>query len=279
MPHILVVACLIMGARSFEKVSSQRYVFQNASDGLPWPRIPLNDVNALVSTGKAGLFAVSNASDIFLFQEGKITHLNLSSSICRLTKLSRFVFEGMYLVVATPGPGLCLYTCNLSIARCDFRSQTALEGLTAVENIRAGPDMVWIASNRGLHSFDLASGAVAAAAPGPAGALAVSPSGRLVAVAVLEFTAPGMGDGPDPHTAAAVLVLDRAHGVWQHFWAGGVMDGNATALEFEGERLWVGMDVCIAWATFVAVGPKMAWKFSRVGGLRENPGSVVRRSY
>ncbi len=63
-------------------------------------------------------------------------------------------------------------------------------------------------------------------------------------------------------------------------FAGGIIDLNASALSFSSDgTLWAGTQICATRISphVIQTGTrtKTVWKFDRVGGLVENPGSVV----
>jgi hypothetical protein len=202
------------------------------------------------------------------------------------------------VVVLADGSTLVHLMCSIPRLTCTIVSQQSVSFRTLLALSLDVHGTVWFGTALGLFMYSVATPQAPPVADprivGPVAALAVSADGRYVAfgnpinTTSADTAAPAarrgsrraggaLRDGPGPWPASSLYILDQTTMDLQRFWIGGIVDENVTALAFEPatSRLWVGNPSCVHWASPVALGGTTAWRFVRVGGYRENPGSPV----
>jgi hypothetical protein len=297
-------------SESFSRIVSTRHVFANNTRSLPWPALPTPSMVSPVPwvTDDSLIFLSTNKLYLFSTNSSTIAPVALPSLPVALREDTSTLASDprcAELFVAVAGFGLLHLACVSShdrvfeehIARgspervgtqvswtCTLKQTASLPALrTPLALHVAGPTppghrVALLASPLGLKLFDAATGALTDPpfVCGAVTALAVDPASSLVALSAASWGARALGDGPGMHSSAALVLWDRAAGSVQHFFVGGILDRNATALAFGPDgSLWAGTDVCAARVTPTPLGAKTAWVFERVGGHVENPGSVV----
>lgn len=274
--------CLLFAQCSaFERVRSSRLIFEQYAQRAPWDVLNASSADHVLSASQGSFLVSSNSRLLYISANNSVNEITINV-VNALSSTAILAFDAALdtLFVANPVTGLFVYACDFQHQTCTLaRRNGTLVNYGTVSKMHVSADHVlWIACASGLLYVSHVDPTAILPVPyvsGPASALALSVDGHTLAVSVLSLRGP-LGDGPSPQPTSAVLVWDRVLDAWQHFWVGGIIDRNATDLAFDGSgRLWVGTAVCVAWGTPTTIGAKRAWRFERVGGLRENPGSAV----